>query len=131
MKKFAVIIYILAVILVGCSNDLPGHKTVDDFSDVTVIDSEFNAVPSFTATVIEVYDSNILVEPDEGTNERRSSDRIYVSTDIEDSDRVCEVKAGDRISVYYRGGIMETYPARLGNVVAIYLVDKDGNILPN
>ena len=131
MKKFAVLIYILAVILVGCSKDIPRHEAVDDFADVTIIDSDTGAFPSFTATVIEVNDGSMLVAPDEGTNARASSDMIYVSTKVSGSGKVCDMTEGERICVYYDGSIAETYPAQISGTVAIHKVDKDGNILKN
>lgn len=131
MKKFAVLIYIIAVILVGCSAGTPKHESVNDFSDITVIDSDLGEVPHFTATVIEVREGAVLVEPDEGTSERRSADRITVSTDTANRGMICHVKAGERVAVYYRGGIMETYPAALSETVAIFKIDENGNTLPN
>ena len=70
---------------------------------------------SFSATVIEVNGTEIIVCPDEGSDELRSADRISVSTNTV-ADGEAEFAAGDRVSITYNGDIMESYPAQLGGV---------------
>lgn len=76
--------------------------------------------PSFEATVLEVNENNILVEPLEGEDERRSASKIYVSTNSISDIPVPQLKKGDNVRIVYNGEIQETYPAQISKVFAIY-----------
>lgn len=84
----------------------------------------------FDATVLEIG-TTILVEPFEDADERKSADQIYVSTNVSGERPVPELKVGDEVRIYYDGLIMETYPAQIGNVYEISLLedvlDKDSS----
>lgn len=80
--------------------------------------------PFFNATVLEVNGRNILVEPFEGEDERRSASQIYVSTDVISTIPVPELKKGDEIRIVYNGEIQETFPAQISKVFAIYPIDE-------
>ena len=80
--------------------------------------------PFFNATVLEVNERNILVEPLEGEDERRSASQIYVSTDVISTIPVPELKKGDEVRIVYNGEIQETYPAQISKVFAIYSLDE-------
>ena len=75
---------------------------------------------SFEATVLEVHDTFLLVEPAEGTWERTSADKIEVSLKDKTSWPIPQV--GDTVNVFYNGEIMETYPARVGQVYRVEIV---------
>ena len=63
---------------------------------------------SFLATVLEISVVSALVEPLEGEEERRSSDRIRFSVKgLEGT----EAEPGDIVEIVYDGMIMESYPA--------------------
>ena len=65
---------------------------------------------SFVATVIEINDSSVLVEPVEGEDELRSSDQILFSiNNLED----IGADIGSVVEISYTGGIAETYPAQI------------------
>ncbi|MBQ6701722.1 MAG: hypothetical protein IJN17_02080 [Clostridia bacterium] len=75
---------------------------------------------SFEARVLEKYEGEWLVEPLEGTNERRSSDKINV--------RLPDGFEGDYetesiIIITYDGMIQELYPAIIPNVFEIKLAE--------
>ena len=65
---------------------------------------------SFIATVLEINDSSVLVEPVEGEDELHSSDEITFSTKNLQN---IEVEVGSVVQVNYTGGIMESYPAQI------------------
>lgn len=79
-----------------------------------------NLNPSFVATVLEVYDGSILVQPDASSNEILSSDKIYVSTNVVTSNPVPVLKAGDIVSIVYDGTILESYPAQINSTISIF-----------
>ena len=62
---------------------------------------------TLTATVLEVSESAILVEPDEGTSARASADKVYFSCE-----NASEFSAGDRVEIVFGGAIAESYPAQ-------------------
>jgi hypothetical protein len=94
-------IFIMACLLVGCSNQ----------EDEEV---------SFLATVLENNQSSLLVEPVEGSVELSSADRIvaHVSdatvTDAKGSKvDITAVEVGDKVMIFYDGMIAESYPAQI------------------
>ena len=73
---------------------------------------------SFSATVVEVNGTELIVCPDEGSDELRSADRISVSTKTAMNGEA-GFSVGDRVNITYNGDIMETYPAQLGGVSGV------------
>ena len=112
MKRLS-ILAILAVIsilyLTGCS-----EKDTDAY---------------FNATVLEIHENSILVEPFEGSEELKSADRILASCIINSNHKVPEMKEGTTVRIVYNGIIAETYPAQINEVYAIYLVNSKGEII--
>ncbi len=87
--------------------------------------------PYFNATVLEVYEKSVLVEPFEGADELKSADQIIVSTEVESTHEVPQMEAGTAIRIVYNGDIAESYPAQVNTVFAIYLVDETGELIEN
>ena len=71
----------------------------------------------FEATILEIYQGFFLVEPAADSQESKSAGKIEVSRQNADPD--LDWKVGDVILITYDGNIMETYPARLGQVYKI------------
>lgn len=65
---------------------------------------------SFVATVLEVYDGSVMVQPVEGSSELRSADKITFG--IKNLDDIGH-EVGDQVKIYYGGEIMESYPAQI------------------
>ncbi len=76
----------------------------------------------FQARVIEARDGYLLVEPVEGAAERGSADRIDVP--IQHIDPSPEPEVGDLVEISYDGMIMESYPAQLGEVYEITVLEE-------
>ena len=77
---------------------------------------------TFKAIILEITDNSYLVEPVEGSNELRSADQIMIS--MKNLDPSLEPEVGDVIKIKYRGAIMETYPAQIGDVINIKVVKE-------
>ena len=78
MKKiYLALILFLLVMVVGCGKETEQKKN-----------------PYFQATVLEVKENSILVEPFEGEQELTSVDRISVSTDVISIQEVPEMEEG-------------------------------------
>ena len=76
---------------------------------------------SFYATVIQSNAKNIIVEPEEDSQERKSSDKISIGLGA-NGDMVYEV--GTKLKITYNGMIMETYPAKI-NAIKIEVKSAD------
>lgn len=90
---------------------------------------EENGETYFQALVLEVREGSILVEPLEGETERNSSSQISVGTTGMFNEGYPQPQKGDLVRIVYNGEIMETFPAQLGRVFAIYLLDENGEII--
>ena len=63
----------------------------------------------FIGTIIETYDDTMLVKPEEGSKEIKSSDKISVNiTKINDFFEI-----GNKVKITYDGHILESYPAQI------------------
>lgn len=73
----------------------------------------------FQAVVLEASDTSILVEPMEDSFEAASSDQFSIP-----NKEGIELQVGDVIEIEYDGSIMESYPAQLGEVYQITLIEQ-------
>lgn len=103
--------------IVSLKAPLPEHMIISSNDD-----AKPGGNPYFNATVLEVSENSVLVEPFEGSTERKSADKIYLSL-TGFPDNYPEMKAGDEIRVVYNGQIAESYPAQINTVFAIYFLE--------
>lgn len=96
---------------------------ISESTTTVIIDSD-ESKNTFNAKVLEVNDNNILVEPFDGEDERKSASRIYVSTDLKSGSTLPEIKKGDYVTIAYDGMIQETYPAQITTVYSIVLHER-------
>ena len=89
---------------------------------------------SFVASVLEVNQSSLLVEPSEGSAELSSADRIIAHIGeaiIEDPEGnevdITSVEVGDRVVIFYDGTVAESYPAQVWPF-RVQLTDLDDKI---
>lgn len=75
---------------------------------------------SFVASILEVYQSSLLVEPAEGSAELGSADRFIAHLGgavIEDQEgnevNITAVEVGDRVVIFYDGAVAESYPVQV------------------
>lgn len=76
---------------------------------------------TFTAAVLEIHDSWLLVEPLEGEAIHASADRIMVS--VSGLEGIPSLQAGDRVDITFDGVLLESYPAQITGVYEIALVE--------
>ena len=75
----------------------------------------------FTATVLEIGDGYLLVEPVEGDPMLATADQIQVPVDgVELPDGVT---TGTVLTITFSGGVMESYPAQIADIISIVLAD--------
>lgn len=127
MRKFIkslTIIILIQLLFTGCCKTDYGEAPIQNGTVITPAASD-NETPDenlqkeFEAEVIEAKET-LLVTPQEGSDELRSSDKITVDlTDAalinEEGDTISleDLKAGDIIEITYNGVIMESYPAQI------------------
>lgn len=100
--------YMFDKFIVGAIADI-NYDIVED-GDYTKIEEEQY---EFVGTIIGAYDRSILVEPDEGTNERKSSDKISMGITRPTSGINDFYVVGNKVKITYNGMIMESYPAQI------------------
>lgn len=81
-------------------------KSIDDLWQVEADEAEY----AFLATVLEISNTGVLVQPVPGSDLLNSSDQIWFGT--QDLEKI-DVEVGSVIQVKYTGEILETYPARI------------------
>ena len=67
----------------------------------------------FIGTIIEANENSVIVEPDEGSNERKSSDKISINITRPTNGINDFYVVGNKIKITYNGNIMESYPAQI------------------
>ena len=75
----------------------------------------------FQAVITEIGDGNMLVTPEAGSEELKSSDSFIIP--IQSMPASPEPHSGDIVEIRYTGDIQETYPAGLDKVVSITIVE--------
>ncbi len=103
-----------------------GTIVLPEEQTATKIFTDYHSGRNFNAKVLEVNENNILVEPFENTDERKSADRIYVSTKLKGDEILPEIKKGNYVTISYDGNIQESYPAQITNVYSIILHERGG-----
>ena len=99
----------LYAIIEYATKDAKQYKTINVCS-YPKVSERVQELPYFYGTIIEYKANNIIVEPREGENIRKSADKI--SIDIgKYSDVVYMV--GTNVKITYDGTIMESYPAQV------------------
>ncbi len=111
-KKLILALLTTTALLAGCGAE-GDRKAVDETAEIIY----------FEATVLETADQMLLVEPMEGTNERKSSDQIWVGMksipDEEITEIPSDIEVGDTVSIGYDGVIAETYPAQINEAFSV------------
>ena len=74
---------------------------------------------TFQASVIETNHDSIIVKPVDGSLELDSADKVYIS-----NEENLELQIGDFVEISYNGEIMESYPAQLGEVYKITVIEQ-------
>ncbi len=76
---------------------------------------------TFQASVIEKTNDAVTVKPADGSPELDSADQFYISNEENP-----ELQIGDLVEISYNGEIMESYPAQLGEVYKITVIEQAG-----
>ncbi len=121
MKKKGLIIAGIIIALVLCigvgiykiiEKDVTDRETFDFKIDENgSTDTVSHDEHSFFGKVIESHSSYIIVEPNEGEEERKNSDKFRIELG-KNNDAIYEV--GTNVKITYIGGINESYPAQIG-----------------
>lgn len=84
--------------------------------------SEDRASVEFQARVLEITGETMLVEPVEGAAELDSADRFSIPQ--RHMSPSPEPQVGDLVEISYNGMILESYPAQLGEVYQITVIEE-------
>lgn len=87
-------------------------KIIDDYNETNANINDEEQY-QFVGKIIEAYDNSIIVKPEEGTNERKSSDKISMKI-IRPTNGINDFYViGNKVRITYNGNIMESYPAQI------------------
>ena len=105
MRKYITLVLALVCVLglIGCAKNDPTESTV------------------FRATILEISNQTLLVEPVEGSQELKSSDQIRLP--IKNMSPSPVPKVGDIIEITYNGELAESYPAEINEVYNVEVVE--------
>lgn len=95
------------------------EKITEMYRNGTLADQDSLTAVTFQAIVLECSETSILAEPVEGSIELDSADQFSVP-----NTEGMQFQAGDVLEIAYDGSILETYPAQLGKVSSITLIEQ-------
>ena len=99
--------YMFDQFIVGAIADMQSDSSEGNYQKTEEAQYEF------VATIIGAYETSILVEPPEGTNERKASDKISMGITRPTNGTNDFYVVGNKIKITYNGVIMESYPAQI------------------
>lgn len=131
MKRFTaktIAIFLIVTMLAACDNtqettEVTSESTTVEVTDVSVSDAEI-IEDFFEATVLEVYDGSLLVEPFEEYWVSGSAEMItvpYFGT--------TELQIGDIVGITFNGELAESYPAQIMGDVTVELIERPEDIV--
>lgn len=108
---------LISIMLCACGK----QETPIELPDAEMLDLADNTSENviFQATVIEATSDSILVNPIEGSTELNSADEFRIP-----NKEHIELQIGALVEITYNGEILETYPAQLGEVYKIALIEQ-------
>lgn len=104
MKKFATALFLAVLVFCigGCDNST---------------DSNIENHPHITGTVVEVYESSLLIDSD--------GSPYYVSLNSQNTEHIdSPIAIGDVVTVYFDGNVAESYPMQIHNVYDVIRSDN-------
>ena len=116
-RKFAFVMGVVVVFAIAGIMVFSAYRSSESYRKKKAAETYI-----MTGTVLEISNGTMIVEPLEGEDEFSSSDKFVVS--MEHMSASQEPEVGDIIEVTYNGDIEETYPARLGGLTYISVVDS-------
>lgn len=93
--------------IIGAIADIHNNSIDEDYKKLEEEQYEF------IATIIEAGENSIIVKPAEGTNERKSSDKISIKINRPTKGTNDFYVVGNKVKITYNGIIMESYPAQI------------------
>lgn len=112
------LVLLLSLSMAACSDPTRDYIEPDKIDHNEEVETDY-----FEARILEVYDKSIVVEPIDGSNASKSSDKIDVTIDGISVD--FDLVVGGIVGITYAGGIAESYPAQITGTVAVNHINDD------
>lgn len=103
-----------------------GYISIDDPDLNNSIDDSVEITDSFIGVIEEIDGNNAIVLPNEGEEIRASGDKVSIV--LADNH---EFVVGDKVSVFYDGDIMESYPLQVNTVLVEKYQENNKNYSDN
>ena len=116
MKRWLSILAVLGCIvaLSGCKNETEKRQA---YFNAKLLEINKQYVDN---RCIKAFNSGISVD-----------EEFSVTKDVVSAEGVPELNVDDNIRVVFNGDVMESDPLQIGTVYAIYLLDENGEVIPN
>lgn len=114
MKRWLsiLVVFVCIIALLGCENE---KRQAYFNAKVLEVNKEYVDV-----RCIETFNSGISVD-----------EEFSVTKDGVSTKGAPELNVDDNIRVIFNGDVMESDPLQIGTVYAIYLLDENGEVIPN
>ena len=89
-----------------------------------------NKMYTFKGKVVEINMNNIIVEPLENEDIRKTSDRIQISGGLITEFNPSILPEGTLVEIGYDGNITETYPAQINVITLRTIVEDESDVTP-
>lgn len=128
MKKILMGMAVILIFLTSsCGKSDVQEKPSEEWEtqiDETQIDDTLDPEKEeyFEATVLEIKENQLLVEPAEGSVVRNSADKVVVSLQNMEGDIISSIEVGSFIGIYFDGIIAESYPAQIHAISNIEII---------
>ncbi|MDV4152208.1 hypothetical protein R0131_15375 [Clostridium sp. AL.422] len=116
-----IFIFCLSLLMIGCINcKVESGKTQNYINAVVdyITEDSINVVPIDNENINS--DKNII-----------NADSVIINKNTVSTDKLPELKKGDKIRIVYNGESVEEDPFKIDIVFAIYLLDENGEVIPN
>ena len=100
--------YILDKFIIGAIEDVNIHGSSDD-GFIIIGEKQYD----FVGTITEACENTIIVEPEEETFEKKSSDKISINIIKHKNEMYNPYVVDTKVKITYNGNIMTSYPAQI------------------
>lgn len=116
-NKFIVLI-LITVLFVGCNEIV----TQEDLGQGLITDNKTGTEVVSRAKILDIYENSVLMCGVEGEIET-----LYSLTTMNKDNLPIDARAGSIIDIYFDGLVMESYPARISNIIKIEVFNQEGD----
>jgi len=122
-KKATLLIFTfcLSLLMIGCVSCKVENDKTENYINAVVNDITEDGI-----NVMPIDNENVNSDKD-----IINADSVSINKDTISNDKLPELEKGDKIRIVYNGESVEEDPLKIEIVFAIYLLDENGEVIPN